>query len=167
MNINFNMEKLFFANTQQGFPFHSGGVGEGNFELMFAIVRNRPRRLEPVPLGTAARDSVWVFQRCIASWHLMCQTILWRGRRTTFATLSKNVLLGFVAGPTRWMPRMSFCVAGAALWTSWYNSLGRENHHTFQEICTFSPVEAVLTFKSVFPTVLPKSITSGAPSQRM
>ena len=99
LNVNFNMEKSFFPNTQQGFPFHSGGVGEGNFELMFAIVRNRPCRLGPVPLGTAARDYCLGFPalHSFVTFDVSNNLVAWQAHY--FRNIVKKCVAGFRGRP--------------------------------------------------------------------
>ena len=44
MQLQYTAILMFFSRTQQGFPFHSGGLGvEGLFARRCVYVRNRPR----------------------------------------------------------------------------------------------------------------------------
>ena len=139
--------RFFPKCVAKGSRFTFGGLGADpcsrdpafgvrNRSQQFATVRNCPQpfacgrrgRKVAVPMGKAA--ITWLFWRVRS-----CGHVVLRGRRGTwwhsnmFQDVSKIVLCGrlllhfqkmcciFRASAALWTPPMSFCVAGAALWT--------------------------------------------------
>ena len=109
------------------------------FARRFSAVRNRPQppatvrnRSQVSAWGrygraygkSCKRGHFWSFPASHTSFRVagvtLCDIskVVLSGRRNTFAIFSEDALhFWFVEGATLWRPPMSFCVAGAALWT--------------------------------------------------